>query len=124
MKRWVVCSVEDLPRGSKRIITVGGREIGILNVEGRLFALNNLCPHAGAPLCLGDTTGTTQSTGPYQVRWVSDGQVIRCPWHGWEFDLESGRTISDPPRYAKTYRIFVEDGIIVVEAKLGGTDEI
>ncbi|MBI3966072.1 MAG: Rieske (2Fe-2S) protein [Chloroflexi bacterium] len=116
MARHVVCRVEELPPGSRRIVPIGRRGIGIFNVNGTYHALHNVCPHAGAPLCLGRVTGTTVATAPYQVEWVQEGEILRCPWHGWEFEIASGETITEPVERVQTYSIFVEDGQVIIEA--------
>ncbi len=76
-----VLPAAELPPGSHRVITVNGTAVGVFHLaNGAGFrAYADFCPHAGAPLCDGP-----QVAGP-------DGRpVLRCPWHGWEFDLETG----------------------------------
>ena len=116
MARHVVGRVPELPPGSRRIVVAGRREIGVFNVHGTYYALRNVCPHAGAPLCLGRVTGTTEATGPYQVTWVRAGEILRCPWHGWEFDIATGRTITEPVERVQTYPVHVEDGFVILDA--------
>lgn len=117
--RHVVCAVADLPPGGVRIAEVAGRSIGVFNVEGDLYALRNVCPHHGAPLCAGRVTGTMRSPAPEQYRY-DDGvpdRVLRCPWHGYEFRLEDGRSLTAPDRLrARTYEVAAEDGEVVVYA--------
>ena len=92
------------------------RSIGVFNVDGRLYALRNRCPHQGGPLCLGTLGGTMLPSQPHAYEYVLEGRVLRCPLHGWEFDLESGRssfgTVSERVR---SYPVAVEDGQVVVE---------
>src|SRR5262245_16917705 len=57
--RYAICSVEELPPGTRRLVKLGGREIGVFNVHGEFFAIRNRCPHQGGPLCRGMTTGRT-----------------------------------------------------------------
>jgi nitrite reductase/ring-hydroxylating ferredoxin subunit len=117
IKRHAVCAVDDLPPGERRIVSVGRRSIGVFNVDGEYHALANRCPHAGGPLCLGPVTGTTTATGPHEgVAWIEHGRVLRCPWHAWEFDIATGRTLTEPVLAVQTYRVVVEDGQIWVEA--------
>lgn len=115
MARHVVGRVEELPPGSHKVVPVGRRGLGVFNVNGQFYALYNVCPHAGGPLCLGPVTGTTRATGPYQVEWVREGEILRCPWHGWEFDITTGCTITEPVERVQTYPVHIEDGLIVVE---------
>ena len=75
-------------------------------------------PHQVTPLCLGSVTGTTLPSKPGEYVWGMDGQVLRCPWHGWEFDLNTGGGLYDPYRHERvaTYDVKVEDGEVVVHA--------
>ena len=104
-----ICRVSDLPPGERKIVEVARRTIGVFNVFGEYFALRNLCPHQGGPLCLGTITGTARSSRPGEIIWERDGQVLRCPWHGWEFDITSGRSVFNPHRLrVRTYDVTVE----------------
>lgn len=107
--RHIVCPVEQLPPGERLIIEVKGRSIGVFNIEGRYYAIRNLCPHQGAPLCLGTVTGTALPSQPGEYAWGREGEIIRCPWHGWEFDITSGRSVFNPHKTrVKTYEVTVE----------------
>ena len=127
MGRYVVGRVADLPPGSRRLIRAGRFEVGVFNVNGKYYALNNRCPHAGGPLCLGEVTGTTEDVGAYRVIWVRQGEIVSCPWHAWEFDIASGRTITEPTKSVRTYPVRVEDGHVIVETgtppRAGGRNE-
>lgn len=118
MARVVVCRLAELPPGERRIVDVGGRQIGVLNVDGQLYAVRNRCPHQGAELCRGTVGGTMLPSLPYEYRYGLEGKVLRCPWHGWEFDLESGEKLFDPGSRmrVKTYPVTVENGEIVLES--------
>ena len=62
-----------------------------------------------APLCKGTVTGTTLPSKPGEYIWAREGEIVRCPWHGWEFDITSGRSIFNPHRMrVKTYKVTVE----------------
>ncbi len=90
-------------------MTVGGRSIGVFNIRGQFYALRNRCPHQGAPLCLGRVKGTTLSSKPYEYVYGRDQEIIQCPWHGWEFEIATGRTNFNPHRMrVKTYEVTVE----------------
>jgi nitrite reductase/ring-hydroxylating ferredoxin subunit len=83
-------------------------------VAGELFAVRNRCPHQGGPLCLGPTTGLLESDAPGQRVYQRHGEILRCPWHGWEFDLRDGRSIVDPQGIrVKSYDVVV--GTLTVE---------
>jgi len=94
----VVCRAADLPPGERRIVEVEGRSIGVFNVGGEFFAIRNRCPHQGGPLCEGVQVGALTSDGPGDYLHERPGEIIRCPWHAWEFDLRTGRSWFDPKR--------------------------
>ena len=108
MARFVVGNVSELPPSSRRIVSVNGREIGVFNVKGKYYALRNLCPHQSAPLCLGELTGLAVSDEPGEIEWTRDGEILRCPWHGWEFDILNGSTVFQSKARVKTYDVQVE----------------
>jgi nitrite reductase/ring-hydroxylating ferredoxin subunit len=109
------CSVEDLPPGSRKIVAGGKFGVGVFNLDGELRAWSNFCPHDGAPVCLGAVTGTTESSGSYDASWVKEGDILRCPWHGWEFDIQTGKSVVEPTKTLRSYPVHVEDGWIIVE---------
>ena len=136
MKRHVVARADEVAPGTSRIVTVNGREIGVFNVKGEFFALANRCPHQGGSLCLGKIGGLVLSDGPGNYRVVRPGEFIRCPWHGWEFDIRTGQSWCDPkstkvrafqvtvepgqelvkgPYVAETFPVSVEEEYLVVE---------
>lgn len=109
-ERHVICPVSELPPGSRKIVEIGGRSIGVFNVNGRFHAIRNACPHQLAPLCLGSISGTSVPADRVDQReWHRDGEIIRCPWHGWEFDLTTGQSVFNPHRCrVKSYQVTVE----------------
>jgi nitrite reductase/ring-hydroxylating ferredoxin subunit len=117
-RRLVVCPLAELPPGSTRIVTAGGREIGVINDGGRLHALRNVCPHHGAPLCRGRVAGLMRPSAPYEYDYSgedAEDRVVLCPWHGYKFRLSDGRCTAVGERLAvRTYRVAVEDGDVVV----------
>jgi nitrite reductase (NADH) small subunit len=109
MGKHVVGRASEIPPGERRIVEVEGRSIGVFNVNGTYYALRNGCPHQMAPLCKGTVTGTTLPSKPGEYIWAREGEIVRCPWHGWEFDITSGRSIFNPHRMrVKTYKVTVE----------------
>ncbi len=105
----VVGRAEEIAPGERRIVTVAGRSIGIFNVGGQFHALHNRCPHHGAPLCEGRVGGTTVSGEGYEFRHEREGEILRCAWHGWEFEIASGRMLADPRIRARRYPVRVDD---------------
>jgi nitrite reductase (NADH) small subunit len=112
----VICAIGELPPGSRRIVELDGRSIGVFNVDGELYALRNSCPHRGAPLCEGTVGGTMLPSDPHTYVYGMENRLLRCPWHGWEIDLASGRpALNDRPGGVRTYPVRVDDGRVVVE---------
>lgn len=88
----VVAPERSFAPGTRRIVTVGGRSIGVFRVGDRFFAVRNRCPHQGGPLCLGPVLGEAAAAAPGEPA-VSDSMLLlACPWHGWEYDLETGQS--------------------------------
>ena len=107
-----VASVEEIPAGQRKIVQVGKRSIGIFNIRGEYYALLNYCPHYGAELCKGLVSGTTMESQVYEFIYGKDQEIIRCPWHGWEFDIKTGCSLFDDKVRAKRYEVVVQDGQI------------
>lgn len=110
-----VCATWDVPRGGVRRVTVAGIELGIFSVNGRIVAYRNVCPHAGAPVCAGKLTGTALASEVYTYAWGRTGEILRCPWHGWEFDLTTGAHLADPATRLRGYPVTIVDDEVFVE---------
>lgn len=109
MKRFVVCSLSELKPGERKIFEAEGKSIGVFNIDGAFYGVRNVCPHQFAPLCLGKITGYCEQSEVGEFRWVREGEIVRCPWHGWEFDIKTGRSVFDPHRMrTKIYEAKVE----------------
>ena len=120
MARHVIGQAAAIPAGGRQLVAVAGRTIGIFNIGGRFFAVKNTCVHNQAPVCLGEIGGTYLPSEPDEYRRGLDGRVLRCPWHGWEFDVTTGRNLIDPSRKLMSYPVTVEAGTLVLE--IGGPD--
>ena len=108
MGRHVVATVDEIPSGGRKIVALEGRSIGVFNVGGEFYAIRNTCPHEGGPLCLGVITGFVRADAPGRYEYLRHGEVIRCPWHGWEFDIKTGLSWIDPKRIrVKRYPVAV-----------------
>lgn len=107
-KKHQVCFVDELPTGGRRIVEVEGRSIGVFNVNNEFYAVRNRCPHKGAPLCRGMIKGLVVGE-VYQFEIEREGEILKCPWHGWEFDLKTGGSIFNPHKMrVKSYEVSVE----------------
>ncbi len=78
---WIrVAQIDEVPPGRVKTVTAGVHSMALTNIEGRLTAMDNRCPHQGGPL------------GEGSIEVGADGQCwLRCPWHGWDFDPETGK---------------------------------
>jgi nitrite reductase/ring-hydroxylating ferredoxin subunit len=95
----IVGRAEDLPAGRGATIELdGGKELALFNVAGQFHAIENFCPHRGAPLAAGNLCDHT----------------IECDWHGWRFDVRTGACLTNPAQPVETYEVVVEDGWIKV----------
>ena len=116
MARHVVAAVSELPPWTRKFLEVDGRPIAVFNIKGEYFGLLNRCPHQGASLCEGPLIGLAQSSTPGEIEYSKLGEIIRCPWHGWEFDIRTGQSYCDPRRFrARAYPATVEPGAAVVK---------
>jgi nitrite reductase/ring-hydroxylating ferredoxin subunit len=137
MAKHVIAPLRDFPAGSRRLVDVKGRAIVVFNVDGEFFALANRCPHQGGSLVQGRLVGLIEASEPGCYRYSRRGEIIRCPWHGWEFDLRTGKSWCEPDRVrarqfsvsiaagaklvegsyvAETFPVRVEDDYVVIEA--------
>jgi 3-phenylpropionate/trans-cinnamate dioxygenase ferredoxin subunit len=126
-KKHVVAAVADIPPGGRKLVTADGRAIVVFNLGGEFFALSNRCPHRGGSLCQGSLTGLVLSDEPGEYNYTRRGEIIRCPWHSWEFDIRTGKSwcgvsvekgakLVEGPYMAETFQVSVEDDYVVVEA--------
>jgi nitrite reductase (NADH) small subunit len=78
---------DDIPPGTIREFQVEGNTIAIANVGNKYYAINNVCLHRGGPLAEG----------------VLTGKVVTCPWHGWQYDVTTGKLVANPAVAVRTY---------------------
>jgi nitrite reductase/ring-hydroxylating ferredoxin subunit len=111
MAKYIVGAVGEIAPGTKRIVEIAGRSIGIYNVNGDYFALLNRCPHQAGPLCNGNTHGFLKSGAVGEYEYSRPGEIVRCPWHGWEFDVKTGQSWFDPVKVrVRRYEVTVASG--------------
>ncbi|HEX8145127.1 MAG TPA: Rieske (2Fe-2S) protein [Pyrinomonadaceae bacterium] len=90
---------EDVPEGRGATVELAdGTELALYHVGGEFFAIENFCPHKGAPLADGHLCG----------------HIVACDWHGWRFDLRSGSCINRPHSAVESYKVTIEDGWIKI----------
>lgn len=111
MAKHLVGTVAEIPPGGRKIVEVAGRAIGVFNLGGEFFALRNRCPHQGAALCEGKLGSCVSSQAPGHYEMSREGEILRCPWHGWEFDVRTGQSWFDPKSVrVKSYEVAVVPG--------------
>ena len=97
-----ICPVEELPPGAKRVVTWEDLEIGIVNCNGEVLAVEDRCSHDDGDLMEGDVD--------------EENCTVECPRHGSEFDLRTGKPLNLPAYVPiETYPVMVVDGVIKVE---------
>lgn len=107
--RYPIATVSELAQLGRKIVEVKGMEIGVFEVAGQYYAWRNLCPHAAAPVCEGTVCGTRLPSMVYEYKYGKDQEILRCPWHGWEFDLMTGTHLVDSNVKLRGYEVFVEE---------------
>lgn len=111
MTKYALSPASELPEGTRRVFVVKGRPIVVFNIAGEYFAMLNKCPHQGAPLADGKLTALMTSPSAGMVRCERAGEILRCPWHGWEFDVRSGESWFDPAHTkVRMYEVDLETG--------------
>ena len=99
-----VCPVEELPPGSVKIVYAGDVVVGIYNLDGQFYALEDRCSHDDGPLAEGE------------VELEAEQAVVICPRHGSRFDIRTGRALTLPAYLpVDTFPVVVEDGMIKVD---------
>ncbi|NJN82180.1 MAG: Rieske 2Fe-2S domain-containing protein [Caldilineaceae bacterium] len=111
--KYCAAQVDEIPPGGRKLVEIDGKSIGLFNVNGAFIAVLNLCPHELAPVCLGRVDGTTLPSEPGEFLWGREGEILVCPWHGWEFDLLTGDALADRRRLRR-YEVTVEDDSVFV----------
>ncbi len=93
-----LATLDELPVGSAKEIEFEGRVYALFNIDGVISAIDGICPHQGGPLAEGHLQGTT----------------VTCPWHGWQFDVQSGKTPMGPKIKQPVYEVKLEGQEVLV----------
>ena len=94
-----VATTDEIQPGECKTVSANGRDLALCNVEGKLYAIDNVCPHRGGPLGEG----------------TLDGTVVTCPWHGWRFDVCTGVSPVMPTAKVDAFECVVEGNEIKVK---------
>ena len=115
MTEYVIGRRDEFPTGRGVAVQAGRLTVAIFRVGDEFFALNNRCPHRGGSLYHGIQTGLVESREPGRYAYSRKGEMVKCPWHGWEFDMRTGQSWCDPARVrARRYAVSVEAGTQLV----------
>jgi nitrite reductase/ring-hydroxylating ferredoxin subunit len=99
MNQWIaIAQLAECPPGASLERIAGGRVVALFNVDGTFYALDGVCPHQGGPLGQGRLTGT----------------VVTCPWHGWQFEVTTGRHRLNANCVQESLPVRVERGEVLV----------
>jgi len=93
-----VADLNDIPPGTAKVVAVQNVEVALFNLEGSIFALDNMCQHAGGPLGEGKIMG----------------DIVVCPWHGYRYHIKTGEYVKNPEMRVACYPVKVEDGKVSV----------
>jgi nitrite reductase/ring-hydroxylating ferredoxin subunit len=115
--RHAVGRLAEFPQGRIRLVDVDGRSIGIANAGDTVYAVLNVCPHELAPVCEGALGGTMLPSTQGDADYGLEGRILRCPWHGYEYDLaDGGRAAFTSFRgRVRLFDVTVEDGTVFVD---------
>ena len=110
-------ALECFADGAAESVTLSGRALVVVRRGDAVYVLRDRCPHQGAPLSDGHVTGHVPSCMPgAHISIERPGEIIVCPWHGWEFDVRTGHSLCDRQRTrVRSYATRVENGRVFVE---------
>jgi len=95
-----VAKTSELPPGEGRVVVVQGHPVALFNVDGRFYAVSNVCLHRGGPIGEG----------------FLDDAVVTCPNHGWEYDVRTGTNLANPMARLRTFEVRIEGDDVLVGA--------
>ena len=114
-----ICDVTELPPGERKIVDLEGKSIGIFNIDGTYYAASNTCPHRGGPVCTGrighELLADFVGVGLRVKEHFGSNLVLACPWHGWEFNLETGVHLGDSRISLPVYEVTIHDKTLFIE---------
>lgn len=120
MTEHIVASTDELDENERLLVEIEEREISIFNIDGEYHALLNWCMHQGGPCGEGKVSGTIvdadfdRDSLEVSLEWGKDGEILNCPWHAWEYDIESGECLSREGHNLPSYPVKVENSNIIV----------
>jgi nitrite reductase (NADH) small subunit len=116
MARHFVTEIDQIDASKAKVFTVQGRSIGLIKTNGKIYAVRNVSPHKAAPVCQGTLKGTMLPSAPSAFVFGLEDQILQCPWHGWEFDLETGKTMcGNEGKKLNFYPVTIEQSLVYVD---------
>jgi 3-phenylpropionate/trans-cinnamate dioxygenase ferredoxin subunit len=108
---------EAFREGIPTSVRVMERDLVVVRRGSEFFVLRDVCPHQGARLSTGGVSGVPGYALPGDAcRYERDGEILTCPWHGWQYDLRTGASLLEPEQVrVRTYSARVMDGRVVVD---------
>ena len=100
MKQYLLGKLADFPEGRGRAFQAGTKTVAVFRSKGKIYAVANRCVHKGASICDGGL--------------AEDGKVVRCPWHNWSFDLETGQNCVDRNERLRTYEVKMDGDQVIL----------
>ncbi|MFC6723562.1 Rieske (2Fe-2S) protein [Halobium palmae] len=99
MSEHTVAKTGELDEGDRLLVELEGREIAVFNVDGEYLAYTNWCAHQAGPICEGTLSGTWDAEYDKEdlevsMEWCNEDEVLSCPWHGWEYDITDGKSLT------------------------------
>ncbi|MEY9999088.1 Rieske (2Fe-2S) protein [Sinorhizobium fredii] len=113
--RTFACRVDEITPAKPKIVSFGQLTIGIFQLDDGYAAMLNICPHRAGQLCEGPVCGTAKQTDATEFVYERAGELVRCAWHGWEFEIRSGKCLVDEKLRVRTFPVHVEHDEIYVE---------
>ena len=113
-----VCNVQDVPPGEMRTYTVKNIPVLVIHSKkGEFYAIYRICPHQRSDLAYGALGGLTDATQPgSEFRYTREGEILRCSWHGFSFDVTTGACLTEPYKLrVRTYPISVQEEEVFLE---------
>lgn len=121
MAEWHAGQVSDFDDERRCVLTVNGGEIVVLRHNERFYAFDNYCSHMGGPIGEGIIIGKVEAVLTADKRCLgerfsAERTHIVCPWHGWEYDLETGEFAGDRRRRLRRYEVTTRGDDVYVHA--------
>ena len=93
-----VATTSELSLGAGKKVELNGKEIALFNIDGKFYAIDDMCPHRGGSLSEGSC----------------EDKVVACPWHGWQYDVSTGACLTSPSVQQQTYEVKVQGNDVLI----------